>query len=39
MKLATYNDGSRDGQFVVVARDLSTAHYASQIARLLKKVL
>ncbi|MBP6854550.1 MAG: hypothetical protein KA164_23345, partial [Rhodoferax sp.] len=25
MKLATYKDGSRDGQLVVVSRDLSTA--------------
>ena len=29
MKLATYKDGSRDGQLVVVSRDLATAHYAS----------
>ena len=27
MKLATYKDGSRDGQLVVVSRDLATAHY------------
>ena len=26
MKLATYKDGSRDGQLVVVSRDLATAH-------------
>jgi fumarylacetoacetate (FAA) hydrolase len=39
MKLATYNDGSRDGQLVVVARDLSTAHYASGIATRLQQVL
>ena len=32
MKLATYKDGSRDGQLVVVSRDLSTAHYATGIA-------
>ena len=32
MKLATYKDGSRDGQLVVVSRDLSIAHYASGIA-------
>ncbi len=29
MKLATYKDGSRDGQLVVVSRDLNTAHYAN----------
>jgi len=39
MKLATYKDGSRDGQLVVVARDLSTAHYATGIAHHLQQVL
>src|SRR5439155_9639667 len=39
MKLATYQDGSRDGQLVVVSRDLSTAHYASGIASRLQQVL
>ena len=39
MKLATYKDGSRDGQLVVVSRDLSTAHYASGIASKLQSVL
>ena len=39
MKLATYKDGSRDGQLVVVSRDLSTAHYASAIASRLQQVL
>jgi fumarylacetoacetate (FAA) hydrolase len=39
MKLATYRDGSRDGQLVVVSRDLSTAHYASAIAGRLQQVL
>ena len=39
MKLATYNDGSRDGQLVVVSRDLSTAHYATGIATRLQQVL
>jgi fumarylacetoacetate (FAA) hydrolase len=39
MKLATYKDGSRDGQLVVVSRDLSTAHYASGIASKLQQVL
>jgi len=39
MKLATYQDGSRDGQLVVVARDLSIAHYASGIATRLQQVL
>lgn len=39
MKLATYKDGSRDGQLVVVSRDLSTAHYATGIADTLQQVL
>lgn len=39
MKLATYKDGSRDGQLVVVSRDLSTAHYATDIAHRMQQVL
>jgi fumarylacetoacetate (FAA) hydrolase len=39
MKLATYTDGSRDGQLVVVSRDLSTAHYATGIANTLQQAL
>jgi fumarylacetoacetate (FAA) hydrolase len=39
MKLATYQDGSRDGQLVVVSRDLTTAHYAHGIASRLQQVL
>ncbi len=39
MKLATYKDGSRDGQLVVVSRDLSTAHYATGIAQTLQQAL
>ncbi|QNP50085.1 fumarylacetoacetate hydrolase family protein [Diaphorobacter aerolatus] len=39
MKLATYKDGSRDGQLVVVSRDLSTAHYATGIADRMQQVL
>ncbi len=39
MKLATYKDGSRDGQLIVVSRDLSTAHYATGIATRLQQVL
>jgi fumarylacetoacetate (FAA) hydrolase len=39
MKLATYRDGSRDGQLVVVSRDLSHAHYANGIATRLQQVL
>ena len=39
MKLATYKDGSRDGQLVVVSRDLGTAHYATGIADNLQQVL
>ena len=39
MKLASYKDGSRDGQLVVVSRDLSTAHYATGAADRLQQVL
>ena len=39
MKLATYKDGSRDGQLVVVSRDLTQAHYASHVANRLQQVL
>ena len=39
MKLATYKDGTRDGQLLVVSRDLTTAHYASGIASHLQQVL
>ena len=39
MKLATYKDGSRDGQLLVVSRDLSTAHFATGIATRLQQVL
>ena len=39
MKLATYKDGSRDGQLVVVSRDLTTAHFASGVASRLQQVL
>jgi len=39
MKLASYKDGSRDGQLVVVSRDLNTAHYANGIATRLQQVL
>ena len=39
MKLSTYKDGSRDGQLVVVSRDLSTAHYATGIASKMQQVL
>ena len=39
MKLATYKDGSRDGQLVVVSRDLAMAHYATGIAGKLQQVL
>ena len=39
MKLASYKDGSRDGQLVVVSRDLSMAHYANGIASRLQQVL
>lgn len=39
MKLATLKDGSRDGQLVVVSRDLVSAHYATGIADRLQQVL
>ncbi len=39
MKLATYKDGSRDGQVVVVSRDLTTAHYATGVASRLQQAL
>jgi len=39
LKLATYKDGSRDGQLVVVSRDLATAHYATGIANTLQQAL
>lgn len=39
MKLASYKDGSRDGQLVVVSRDLTQAHYATGIATRLQQVL
>ena len=39
MKLATYKDGSRDGQLVVVSRDLATAHFATGIATRLQQAL
>ena len=39
MKLATYRDGSRDGQLVVVSRDLGQAHFAAGIAGRLQSAL
>ncbi|MCV2368018.1 fumarylacetoacetate hydrolase family protein [Roseateles oligotrophus] len=39
MKLATYKDGSRDGQLLVVSRDLSQAHYANGIATRMQQVV
>ena len=39
MKLATLNDGSRDGQLAVVARDLKTAQVADRIAPTLQAAL
>lgn len=39
MKLATINDGSRDGQLAVVSRDLKTAHIADGIAPTLQAAL
>jgi len=39
MKLATLKDGSRDGQLVVVSRDLSQAQHAAGVAGTLQRVL
>ena len=39
MKLATINDGTRDGQLAVVARDLKTAHLADGISPTLQAAL
>jgi fumarylacetoacetate (FAA) hydrolase len=39
MKLATLKDGSRDGQLVVVSRDLTMAHHAAGIAGRLQSAL
>jgi fumarylacetoacetate (FAA) hydrolase len=39
MKLATLKDGSRDGQLVVVSRDLASAHFATGMATTLQQVL
>ncbi len=39
MKLATYQDGSRDGQLVVVSRDLAFAHYATSICSTMQQLL
>jgi fumarylacetoacetate (FAA) hydrolase len=39
MKLATLKDGSRDGQLVVVSRDLTQAHHATGIATRLQQLL
>lgn len=39
MKLATLRDGSRDGQLLVVSRDLSSAHVASAVAPTLQRAL
>ncbi len=39
MKLATYKDGSRDGQLAVVSRDLGLAHFATGSATRLQQAL
>lgn len=39
MKLATLKDGTRDGQLIVVSRDLKTAHVANGIAGTLQRAL
>ncbi len=39
MKLATHKDGTRDGQLLVVSRDLASAHYATGIANTLQQTL
>jgi len=39
MKFASYKDGSRDGQLVVVSQDLETAHFVSEIAHTMQALL
>lgn len=39
MKLASYKDGSRDGQLLVVSRDLHSAHFATGIATRMQQLL
>lgn len=39
MKLATYQDGSKDGQLVVVSRDQTWAHYATGICSTMRQLL
>jgi fumarylacetoacetate (FAA) hydrolase len=39
MKIATYHDGSRDGQLVVVSRDLARAHFATAVATRVQPLL
>ena len=39
MKLATLKDGTRDGQLIVVSRDLRSAAIADAIAPTLQRVL
>lgn len=39
MKLATLKDGSRDGQLVVVSRDLKTAQFATAVVSTLQRAL
>lgn len=39
MKLASYKDGSRDGQLLVVSRDLTSAHYATGLATRMQQLL
>ncbi len=39
MKFASYKDGSRDGQLVVVSQDLETAHFVSEIAHTMQDLL
>jgi fumarylacetoacetate (FAA) hydrolase len=38
MKLATLKDGTRDGQLIVVSRDLHTAAIADAIAPTMQRV-
>jgi len=39
MKFASYKDGSRDGQLVVVSQDLETAHFVSEIAHTMQDLM
>ncbi len=39
MKLASLNDGSKDGQLIVVSRDLSKFAYASDVSQTMQNAM